>query len=93
MSTATATQSRLTPDQRTKERAILFALVADTAILLVITVVALLGGSLTLLAESVRGALMDAIEGFALVVMRRIHRGRLAVRNALIARGWRGPNG
>jgi divalent metal cation (Fe/Co/Zn/Cd) transporter len=77
VSTATATQSRLTPDQRAKEQAILFALVADTAILLVITVVALLGGSLTLLAESVRGALMDAIEGFALVVMRRIHRGRL----------------
>jgi divalent metal cation (Fe/Co/Zn/Cd) transporter len=69
--------AKLTADQRSKERAILFALVADTAILLVITVVALLGGSLTLLAESVRGALMDAIEGFALLVMRRIHRGRL----------------
>jgi divalent metal cation (Fe/Co/Zn/Cd) transporter len=73
-----AAQSQITPDQRSKEQAILFALIADVAILLVITVVALLGGSLTLLAESVRGALMDAIEGFALLVMRRIHRGRLA---------------
>lgn len=72
-----AAEAQLTPDQRSKERAVLFALVADVAILLVITVVALLGGSLTLLAESVRGALMDAIEGFALLVMRRIHRGRL----------------
>ena len=26
-------------------------------------------------------------------VKSRIHRGRLAVRNALIARGWRGPEG
>jgi divalent metal cation (Fe/Co/Zn/Cd) transporter len=69
--------AKLTADQRAKEQAILFALIADSAILLVITVVALLGGSLTLLAESVRGALMDAIEGFALLVMRRIHRGRL----------------
>ena len=72
-----AAHAKLTADQRSKEQAILFALLADTAILLVITVVALLGGSLTLLAESVRGALMDAIEGFALLVMRRIHRGRL----------------
>jgi ferrous-iron efflux pump FieF len=72
-----AAPARLNPDQRAKERAVLFALVADIAILLVITVVALLGGSLTLLAESVRGALMDTIEGFALLVMRRIHRGRL----------------
>ncbi|HEX3500749.1 MAG TPA: cation transporter [Stellaceae bacterium] len=71
------TAAPLTPDQRAKEQAIAFALGADTAILLVITVVALLGGSLTLMAESVRGALMDAIEGFALLVMRRIHRGRL----------------
>lgn len=72
-----AAHAKLTADQRSKEQAILFALIADSAILLVITVVALLGGSLTLLAESVRGALMDAIEGFALLVMRRIHRGRL----------------
>jgi divalent metal cation (Fe/Co/Zn/Cd) transporter len=69
--------NQLSGDQRSKEQAILFALLADVAILLVIAVVAVLGGSLTLLAESVRGALMDAIEAFALAVMRRIHRGRL----------------
>ena len=37
-----------------------------------------LGGSLTIIAESIRGALMNACEGLALVVMRRVHRGKLA---------------
>ena len=76
MKTAVA-QWPITREQRTREQAILFALIADVAILLVMTVVGLLGGSLTMMAESVRAWLMDAIEGFALVVMRRIHRGKL----------------
>ena len=49
--------------------------------------------------------LLRDIEGFAYeeialitsveigTVKSRIHRGRLAVRNALVARGWRGPDG
>jgi len=49
--------------------------------------------------------LLRDVEGFAYeeiavitsveigTVKSRIHRGRLAVRNALIGRGWRGPEG
>jgi len=38
----------------------------------------ILGGSLTILAEAIRGSLMGLTEIFSLVVMRRIHRGQLA---------------
>jgi RNA polymerase sigma-70 factor (ECF subfamily) len=59
----------------------------------------------TLPAEQRTALLLRDIEGFAYeeiavitsveigTVKSRIHRGRLAVRNALIARGWRGPDG
>jgi divalent metal cation (Fe/Co/Zn/Cd) transporter len=67
----------LTSEQRGRERAILFALMADYGILALIVLVALYGGSLTLLAESVRGFLMVAIEAYSLVVLRKIHRGRI----------------
>jgi RNA polymerase sigma-70 factor (ECF subfamily) len=59
----------------------------------------------TLPAEQRTALLLRDVEGFAYeeiavitsveigTVKSRIHRGRLAVRNALIAQGWRGPNG
>ncbi|HEV8671536.1 MAG TPA: sigma-70 family RNA polymerase sigma factor [Candidatus Limnocylindria bacterium] len=59
----------------------------------------------TLPAEQRTALLLRDIEGFAYeeialitaveigTVKSRIHRGRLAVRNVLIARGWRGPDG
>ncbi|HEV8229429.1 MAG TPA: sigma-70 family RNA polymerase sigma factor [Candidatus Limnocylindria bacterium] len=59
----------------------------------------------TLPAEQRTALLLRDVEGFAYeeiasitsveigTVKSRIHRGRLAVRNALIARGWRGPGG
>jgi RNA polymerase sigma-70 factor, ECF subfamily len=59
----------------------------------------------TLPAEQRTALLLRDIEGFAYeeiavitsvevgTVKSRIHRGRLAVRNTLIARGWRGPEG
>ena len=59
----------------------------------------------TLPAEQRTALLLRDVEGFAYeeisvitsveigTVKSRIHRGRLAVRNALIARGWRGPDG
>src|SRR4051794_33423042 len=40
--------------------------------------VGVLGGSLTIIAESIRGGLTLAIEAYSLIVMRRIHRGRIA---------------
>lgn len=59
----------------------------------------------TLPAEQRTALLLRDVEGFAYeeiavitsveigTVKSRIHRGRLAVRNALIGRGWRGPEG
>jgi len=59
----------------------------------------------TLPAEQRTALLLRDVEGFAYeeiavitaveigTVKSRIHRGRLAVRNVLIARGWRGPDG
>lgn len=59
----------------------------------------------TLPADQRTALLLRDIEGFAYdeiavitsveigTVKSRIHRGRLAVRNALVARGWRGPDG
>jgi divalent metal cation (Fe/Co/Zn/Cd) transporter len=75
---AAADRDRLTPEQRGKERSLLFGLVADLHIWAAIGVAGFLGGSLTSIAEWVRGGLMNAIEGYALLVLRRIHRGSLA---------------
>ena len=56
-------------------------------------------------AEQRTALLLRDVEGFAYeeiavitsveigTVKSRIHRGRLAVRNTLISRGWRGPEG
>lgn len=72
---ATAT---LTPEQRARERSILLGTLIDLAMLGAFLLVGILGGSLTIVAESVRGGLMLAVEAYSLVVMRRIHRGRVA---------------
>ncbi len=71
-------RSRITADQHAKERAILFAIVADAAIIAAMIQIGLFGGSFTILAEAVRASLMLAIEIFSFVVMRRIHRGVLS---------------
>ena len=67
----------LTPQQAAEERSVLVAIVLDVAISAVFTVTGLLGGSLTMIAETIRVWLMLAIEVFSLGVMRRIHRGTL----------------
>ncbi len=68
----------LTEQQRRRERAVAVALMLDAVMILAYAVTAIAAGSLTMLAELIRGVLMTAIEVFALVVMRRIHRGRTA---------------
>jgi divalent metal cation (Fe/Co/Zn/Cd) transporter len=70
--------SRITPEQQAEERSLRFALVADGLILALLVVVGVVGGSLTITAEAIRGILMALIELFAFLVMRRIHRGVLA---------------
>lgn len=67
----------ITPKQQAAERALRFALLADTAVLALMVPVGILGGSLTLKAEAIRFVLMLLIEYFAYAVMWRVHRGKL----------------
>ncbi len=62
------------PDERRKERAIIVASVADAAIISIWILVGIMGGSLTILAEAVRGTLMLWAEIVGLWVIRRVHR-------------------
>lgn len=65
----------ISPPEAAEERALLFAIVADGLILIAMGLSGFYGGSLTMMAETIRGSLMALIEVFAYVVMRRIHRG------------------
>lgn len=69
----------LTDQQLARERSIQVALVLDVSLMIAYGIAAVIAGSVTMLAELVRGLLMTAIEVFALLVMRRIHRGRMAL--------------
>ena len=73
-----ARDPRITPEQQAEESSVQFGLVADSGVLVVLLLSGILGGSLTILAEAIRGSLMSLTEIFSLVVMRRIHRGQLA---------------
>jgi ferrous-iron efflux pump FieF len=73
-----ARDPRITPEQQAEESSVQFGLVADSGVLVVLLLSGILGGSLTILAEAIRGSLMGLTEIFSLVVMRRIHRGQLA---------------
>ena len=68
----------VTPAQHAREVSVAQGLAMDMAILTCLVVVGVLGGSLTIIAESIRGAFMNACEGLALVVMHRVHRGKLS---------------
>ncbi|MGH6735051.1 MAG: cation diffusion facilitator family transporter [Methyloceanibacter sp.] len=65
------------PHEAAEERALVFALLADAGVLAIMIPVGILGGSLTLTAESIRFALMMVIEYFVYVVMWRVHRNKL----------------
>jgi divalent metal cation (Fe/Co/Zn/Cd) transporter len=66
-----------TPEQLAQEHSLRFALLADTAVLALFIPVGLIGGSLTIKAETIRFVLMMSIEVFAYIVMWRLHRGKL----------------
>ena len=68
---------RLAPDQRAKERSVASAIVMDVAIVATFVTVGVVGGSFTLLADSIRAGLGVVLECFSYVVLRRIHRGVL----------------
>lgn len=67
----------VTPEQAAEEQSLFFALFADSFMLTTWVLVGVLGGSLTVIAELIRGGLMMSIEVFAYVLMRRLHRGQL----------------
>jgi divalent metal cation (Fe/Co/Zn/Cd) transporter len=73
-----ARDPRITPEQQTEESSVQFGLIVDFCLATLLLLIGILGGSLTVLAEGTRGGLMDSTELFALIVMRRIHRGQLA---------------
>lgn len=68
----------LTPLQRARERSLLTAIALDLGIIIPQFAVAVWSGSLTLLAEAVRAALLTTLEVFVFRTLRRIHRGQLA---------------
>jgi divalent metal cation (Fe/Co/Zn/Cd) transporter len=68
----------VTPELRAKERAVLLALSLDLGMMTTIAVIGILGGSLTMIAETIRAVAANTMEAFGLVVMRRIHRGVLS---------------
>ena len=73
-----AQDPHITLEQQAEESSVQFGLVVDSGLGILFLLIGILGGSLTLVAEVIRGGLMCLIELFALIVMRRIHRGQLA---------------
>src|SRR5262249_42788341 len=72
-----AKASKLNEVQRARESSIIVALAADTIIVIPFILIGVIVGSITIIVETISGLLMFSIEVFALVVMRRIHRGVL----------------
>ena len=77
MSAVEIAERLVTSDEAAEEQSLSFALFADGGIIATWLVVGLLGGSLTVIAETIRAILMISIEAFAYVLMRRLHRGLL----------------
>ncbi len=69
-------ESDLTHGAREREGAIGFALLVDSFMLIALFIIAVASGSLTIVAETVRGSLMFSLELIAYLTMRRVHRGR-----------------
>jgi divalent metal cation (Fe/Co/Zn/Cd) transporter len=67
----------LTPEQRGRERALILAAALDGTMVGLLLLVGEIGGSLTCIAEALRGGLVDLIALVSLMVMRRLHRGTL----------------
>ena len=61
-------------DERTKEASFLYSTLADVGNVSQFIVVAILSGSLTILSEAVRGALMIVISFYSLWLLRAVHR-------------------
>ncbi|HTR87165.1 MAG TPA: cation transporter [Reyranella sp.] len=77
MAAAVAPSAMLTDDQQRREHALILATLLDGGMIVLLFSGGLLGGSLTCLAEGVRGLLMTLIDLVSLYVIRRLHRGSL----------------
>jgi divalent metal cation (Fe/Co/Zn/Cd) transporter len=75
--TAVTLMPTLTPEQRGRERALILVALLDGTLVCLLLVVGVFGGSLTCVAEALRGGLVDLIALVSLFVMRRLHRGTL----------------
>lgn len=64
----------VTAAERARERALGLTLLADTVILLIFAAIAVASGSLSLLAETLRGAMLFLLGVYAFQVMRQVHR-------------------
>lgn len=73
-----ARDPRISIEQQAEENSVQFALIADFGLVALLAAIGILGGSLTIAAETVRASLMYLIELFSLMVLKRIHRGELA---------------
>jgi ferrous-iron efflux pump FieF len=67
----------LTPEQRGRERALILVALLDGTLVCLLLLVGVLGGSLTCVAEALRGGQVDLIALVSLFVMRKLHRGTL----------------
>jgi cation diffusion facilitator family transporter len=67
----------MTEGERRRERAMAMGVGTDVMTAAPMLVIGVCSGSLTLLADAIRGGLLTLLELFAYVMMRRIHRGRL----------------
>ncbi len=61
--------SRITPEEQAEESSVQAALIADAGIIFSFLLIGILGGSLTMVAETVRTSLMGVIELFSVLVM------------------------
>ncbi|NNE24288.1 MAG: cation transporter [Rhizobiales bacterium] len=65
------------PEERSKEAAVLYASLADLAIVVPMFIFGLATMSLTLISEAIRVALMLVVEFYSLFVLRAVHRDKL----------------
>lgn len=68
----------LTQEQRGRERALILVALLDGTLVCLLLAVGVFGGSLTCVAEALRGGLVDLVALVSLFVMRRLHRGTLS---------------
>ncbi len=72
----TGSAQKLTAQQLEKEKAVFWAIVLDTTILVFFTIAGSLSGSMTALSEIIRFMLLLSIEYVSYVVLKRAHRDR-----------------